>query len=179
MSHSIRAFRRNTARVLGTALLITGMGALAPNAASAFVSCGTGTTDYADVNGWGEIIYTEASVSGSNYNGRDLALPATLHGRKIRLMNGRYTDKMYAKADSWSSGDIISIDWARATTTQSWRFTSQISGGWDYCEKTLGTGNVLFRDRSPVVPGRNHPVRVCLRHAGSLQCTNIWRSDHS
>jgi hypothetical protein len=164
--------------VLGATLLLTSVSAVMPNAANAAVSCKTGATDYADIKGWGEIVYNEASLAGANYNGRDLALPATLHGRKIRLMNGRQSDKMYAKADSWSSGDIISIDWARTSTSQSWRFTNQITGGWDYCEKTLGTGNVLFNDRSPVVPGRDHPVRVCLRHAGALQCTNIWRADH-
>lgn len=162
-----------------TFLLVMGSLAVGAGSASAHtsaVSCRTDT--YFDVKGWGEILY---GSDHSDWNGKDIAYPATLHGKTVRLMNGRYTNRMYAKVINPSTGDIVSVDRAKGIsgTTRVWWRTDEVAaqGGWDYCETKVTSSGGEWK--SPWVPGWQVPVRVCLRHNGALQCTNIWRADNS
>jgi hypothetical protein len=112
-----------------------------------------------------------------NGNGRDVNLPATLHGKKVHLYNGRAFNQSYATVDNPSPGDVISID--RATdsdkrhTTKKWWRTDEIHG-WEYCE-----ANTDSYWRTPTMNNWHIPMRVCLRHNGALQCSNIWYADQT
>ncbi|MEU1465980.1 hypothetical protein ABZ467_36170 [Streptomyces sp. NPDC005727] len=117
----------------------------------------------------GEVLY--------NGNGRDVNLPATLHGKKVRLYNGRGFNQSYATVDNPSPGDIVSIDRAldsdKRNTTKKWWRTDEIRS-WEYCQANTDT-----RSRTPTMNNWHVPMRVCLRHNGALQCSNIWYADQS
>jgi hypothetical protein len=115
---------------------------------------------------------------GTNWEGQ--GYPVTLHGTTVRLYSGGDTGGAYAKI--WRglrSDEILSIDRSRAEFVgeyrYTWPLTSQVEvKGWDYCERhgpTVGYG------QTPSVDGFHHAVRVCLRRAGALQCSNVWYSD--
>ena len=140
---------------------------------AAYADSAACTTNYFDPWTWGEVLY---GSSHSDYNGRDIALPATLHGKTVRLMNGRYTNKSFARVENPSAGDIVSIDRATSVTntTRTWWYTYQISS-WEYCQTRIDSSGGWAR--SPAIDNWHRPVRVCLRHNGALQCTNIWYAD--
>ncbi|MFC0552709.1 hypothetical protein ACFFHJ_17625 [Planotetraspora thailandica] len=95
-------------------------------------------------------------------------------------MNGGAFNQSYARVENASAGDIVSIDRAtdsdKRNTTKKWWFTEQI-GSWEYCQRTVyATGNTVH---SPTINNWHTPVRVCLRHNGALQCTNVWYADQT
>lgn len=114
-----------------------------------------------------------------NGNGTDRNYPAKLHGKTVRLMNGGAFNQSYAVVENPSAGDIVSIDRAtdsdKKNTTKKWWKTSEIRG-WEYCQTKTGSGGKWL---SPSMNNWHVPMRVCLRHKGALQCTNVWYADQS
>jgi hypothetical protein len=110
----------------------------------------------------------------------DMKYPATLHGRKVRLFTDSGNASAYAVA-LLQPGDILSIDRSNfevrgPRSDHNWLTTSEVQarGDWDYCEVT-GPGSQIA---TPRIDGAHRAVRVCLRHNGGLQCTNIWYADN-
>ena len=123
---------------------------------------------------FGEYIHGSSSAAG------DKRYPATLHGKTVRFWNGRAFNQTYAQVVNPSAGDIVSIDRTtdsdKQNTTQSIWNTSQIRG-WEFCQtKAAESGGVA---NSPAMNNWHIPMRVCLRHNGALQCTNVWHADQT
>jgi hypothetical protein len=156
--------KRVVLQVAALSLIIGGI-TIVPSAA--YADSGACNEGFADVPG--EVIY--------NGNGVDVNLPAKLHGKTVHLMNGRAANQSYATVDNPSPGDIISIDRAtdsdKLNTTKKWWRTNEI-GGWEYCQ-----ANTNSYRRTPTMNNWHIPMRVCLRHNGALQCSNIWYADQT
>ncbi|MEU8036322.1 hypothetical protein [Streptosporangium sp. NPDC049078] len=145
---------------------------LAPTANADSSACNTPVPDV-----YKEVLYSSGSA---RWNGRDVAYPAKLHGKTVRLMNGGAFNQSYAKVENATAGDIVSIDRTtdsdKVNTTKKWWFTDQIRG-WEFCQKTVSTTGSTVH--SPMINNWHRPVRVCLRHNGALQCANVWYADQS
>lgn len=126
----------------------------------------------------------------------DLQYPAILHGKKVYLASNSANASAKAYAEGLAPGDILSIDRANFDVRNVpkncnnpyknvicgpghyWLSTTYVQqhGTWDYCE-------TFNRDQynnmeTPRIDGAHHAVRVCLRHNGGLQCTNVWYADN-
>ncbi|WNO70190.1 hypothetical protein [Streptomyces sp. AM8-1-1] len=101
-----------------------------------------------------------------------------------------YTGKQSAGAKAGATvpnGSYVSIDrsigsFSPATTKEDddgygWRTNAQVAatGGYDYCQK-YHAGATGWTE-TPVVQGRYHAVRPCLRVSGVLQCAEKWYVD--
>ncbi|SCF46434.1 hypothetical protein GA0070564_11376 [Micromonospora mirobrigensis] len=121
---------------------------------------------------------SEVNRSGST---GDTRYPATLHGKTVHLYTNVANASVVATVDGASTGDVVSIDRSvfrvSGTADHYFKTTAQIQalGTWDYCEKTATSSGKLTSKR---IDGAHHYVRVCLRHSGALQCTNVWYGDN-
>ncbi|MCX4585938.1 MULTISPECIES: hypothetical protein [unclassified Streptomyces] len=110
-----------------------------------------------------------------------------MHGTKVHLYTDRGNAAVYAKADSVVRGDILSIDRSNfavsGTGEAYWKETPWImaqtpNSGYSYCEWTAtGSGSFSTSKTNPI-DGAHRYIRVCLRHAGSLQCAGWWYGDN-
>ncbi|MER5602350.1 hypothetical protein [Streptomyces sp. NPDC002265] len=154
--------------VAATAVAVNMGTATSANAAKACHYNTAGTT----IRGWSEV--------GTHY-------PVTLHGTKVHLYTDAGNAAVYAKADSVAAGDILSIDRSNfavsGTADHYWKQTPWImaqtpNSGYDYCEWTAGSAGSFSTSKSNPIDGAHRYIRVCLRHAGSLQCapsgTESW-----
>jgi hypothetical protein len=83
---------------------------------------------------------------------------------------------------SWNEATILSIDRSSFPVTgprkdHNWLTTDDVQrrGTWDFCETRAGSRGTYQSRR---IDGAHRAVRVCLRHQGAIQCTNIWYADN-
>ncbi|AVZ73718.1 hypothetical protein SLUN_17580 [Streptomyces lunaelactis] len=111
--------------------------------------------------------------------------PVTLRDIKTHLYTGKQSAGAYARAYV-PNGSYVSIDRsinafsptaAENTNGHGWRTNAQVTGngGYDYCQ-AYHSGATGWTS-TPVVQGRYHAVRPCLRVSGVLQCASMWYVD--
>jgi hypothetical protein len=168
MKHSRRASALLFALSLVASVVVAGVAAPSPAQAA-------GTCHHN-----GGSILPDNDVQGNFGSTGDMKYPATLHGRTVRLITDSGNASAYAGA-LLQAGDVLSIDRSNfevrgPRSDHNWLTTTDVQsrGTWDYCEVT-GPGVYVT---TPRIDGAHRAVRVCLRHNGGLQCTNIWYADN-
>lgn len=145
---------------------------VAPLPASVSKSCHTNTNG-PSLFGWGEIL-TKYPFT-------------TSRGTKIHLYSDHANAAVYAKADSVSTGDILSIDRSNFAVSgsghcyfkqTSWIMAQTPNSGYDYCEWTASSSGSFSTSKLDPIDGAHRYIRVCLRHAGVLECSGWWYGDN-